>query len=234
MIKDDYEAVEANIEKACRKAGRSRSEVTLIAVSKTKPVEMLREVYDLGQRDFGENKVQEMKDKIPQLPGDIRWHLIGHLQTNKVKYIIDKVCMIHSVDSFHLAKEINKRAAQHDLTMDILIQVNSAMDENKFGITTDETDELIQQISEECPNIRIRGLMCIAPFEENVEDARPYFAAVKKIYDRYAGQKTDRVDFRYLSMGMTHDFQVAVEEGSNLIRVGTAIFGYRDYRKEEK
>ncbi len=142
--------------------------------------------------------------------------------------------MIHSVDSFHLAKEINKRAAQHDLTMDILIQVNSAMDENKFGITTDETDELIQQISEECPNIRIRGLMCIAPFEENVEDARPYFAAVKKIYDRYAGQKTDRVDFRYLSMGMTHDFQVAVEEGSNLIRVGTAIFGYRDYRKEEK
>ena len=151
-----------------------------------------------------------------------------------MKYIIDKVSMIHSVDSLHLAKEINKRAAQHDLTMDILIQVNSAMEESKFGITTEETDQLIRDISQQCENIRIRGLMCIAPFEEDPDDARPYFAEVKKLYDKYAEEQIERVDFKYLSMGMTNDFEAAIEEGSNLIRVGTAIFGYRDYRSEEK
>ena len=160
--------------------------------------------------------------------------MLVDLQTNKVKYIIDKVAMIHSVDSLHLAKEIDKRAAQHDLTMDILVQVNAAEEESKFGITTEETDQLISDIARECPNIRIRGLMCIAPFEEDPEDAREYFAAVKKIYDKYAGAPADRIDFAYLSMGMTNDFEVAIEEGSNLIRVGTAIFGYRDYRSEEK
>lgn len=232
-IKSNIDYVNELKAQAAEKFGRKAEDVLLVAVTKLHTPAEINEAIDAGITDIGENKVQEIMDKYDAVK-PVRWHLIGHLQTNKVKYIIDKVCMIHSVDSFHLAKEINKRAAQHDLTMDILIQVNSVMDENKFGITTDETDELIQQISEECPNIRIRGLMCIAPFEENVEDARPYFAAVKKIYDRYAGQKTDRVDFRYLSMGMTHDFQVAVEEGSNLIRVGTAIFGYRDYRKEEK
>ncbi|MGN8712449.1 YggS family pyridoxal phosphate-dependent enzyme [Hornefia butyriciproducens] len=232
-IKSNIDYVNELKAQAAEKSGRKAEDVLLVAVTKLHTPAEINEAIDAGITDIGENKVQEIMDKYDAVK-PVRWHLIGHLQTNKVKYIIDKVCMIHSVDSFHLAKEINKRAAQHDLTMDILIQVNSAMDENKFGITTDETDELIQQISEECPNIRIRGLMCIAPFEENVEDARPYFAAVKKIYDRYAGQKTDQVDFRYLSMGMTHDFQVAVEEGSNLIRVGTAIFGYRDYRKEEK
>ena len=142
--------------------------------------------------------------------------------------------MIHSVDSLHLAKEINKRAAQHDLTMDILIQVNSAEEESKFGITTEETDRLISDIAQQCPNIRIRGLMCIAPFEEDPEDARKFFAEVKEIYDRYAEKKTEQIDFRYLSMGMSHDFEAAILEGSNLIRVGTAIFGHRDYRSEEK
>ena len=151
-----------------------------------------------------------------------------------MKYIIDKVCLIHSVDSLHLAKEIDKRAAQHDLTMDILVQVNSAEEESKFGVTTEETDQLIEDIAQQCPNVRIRGLMCIAPFEENPDDAKPYFAQVKKIYDKYAAKKTDRIDFSYLSMGMTNDFEAAIEEGSNLIRVGTAIFGYRDYRSEEK
>ena len=162
----------------------------------------------------------------------VRWHLIGHLQTNKVKYIIDKVSMIHSVDSLKLAQEINKRAQQHGLVMDILIQVNSAMEESKFGITTEETGELIGQILETCPNVRIRGLMCIAPFEDNPDDARVYFAEVKKLYDKYGQIDHPMLDFKYLSMGMSNDFEVAIEEGSNLIRVGTSIFGARDYSKK--
>jgi len=232
-IKSNIEYVNELKGAAAEKSGRKADDVLLVAVTKLHTPEEINEAIDAGVTDIGENKVQEIMDKYDAVK-PVRWHLIGHLQTNKVKYIIDKVCMIHSVDSFHLAKEIDKRAAQQGIVMDILIQVNSALDENKFGITTDETDDLIKQISEECPNIRIKGLMCIAPYEDDTNDARPYFAAVKRIFDKYAAQKKDRVDFEYLSMGMTNDFEVAVEEGSNLIRVGTAIFGYRDYRKEEK
>ena len=170
-------------------------------------------------------------DKYDQMPSDVQWHMIGHLQRNKVKYIIDKVSMIHSVDSLKLAQEIDKRAAQHQLKMDILIQVNSAEEESKFGIKTEETGQMIQDILEQCENIRIRGLMCIAPFEENPEDARVYFAEVKKLYDTYGQIQHERLDFKYLSMGMSGDFQVAIEEGSNLIRVGTSIFGVRDCSK---
>lgn len=232
-IKSNIDFVNEKKAAAAIKSGRKPEDVLLVAVTKLHTPAEINEAIDAGITDIGENKVQEIMNKYEDVK-PVRWHLIGHLQTNKVKYIIDKVCMIHSVDSLHLAKEINKRAAQHDLTMDILIQVNSAMDENKFGITTDETDELIAQIAAECPNVRIKGLMCIAPFEEDPEDAREYFAAVKQIYDRYQASNIENVDFQYLSMGMTHDFEVAVEEGSNLIRVGTAIFGYRDYRKEER
>ncbi|MGC2872214.1 YggS family pyridoxal phosphate-dependent enzyme [Ihubacter sp. rT4E-8] len=232
-IKSNIEYINELKAKAAEKSGRTADDVLLVAVTKLHTPEEMNEAIDAGITDIGENKVQEIMDKYDRVKS-VRWHLIGHLQTNKVKYIIDKVSMIHSVDSLHLAKEINKRAAQHDLTMDILIQVNSAMEESKFGITTDETDQLIHDISQQCENIRIRGLMCIAPFEENPDDARPYFAEVKKLYDRYVNEKIDRVDFKYLSMGMTNDFEAAVEEGSNLIRVGTAIFGYRDYRSEEK
>lgn len=218
---------------AAERSGRSGEDVLLVAVTKLHSPEEINEAIDAGITDIGENKVQEIMDKYEKVK-PVRWHLIGHLQTNKVKYIIDKVAMIHSVDSLHLAKEIEKRAAQHDLTMDILIQVNSAEEESKFGITTEETDRLIADIAQQCPHIRIKGLMCIAPFEEDPEDAREYFAEVKKIYDKYAGKDAEKIDFQYLSMGMTNDFEVAVEEGSNLIRVGTAIFGYRDYRSEEK
>lgn len=218
---------------AAVKSGRNPEDVLLIAVTKLHGPDEMNEAIDAGITDIGENKVQEIMDKYDRVK-PVRWHLIGHLQTNKVKYIIDKVCMIHSVDSLKLAKEIDKRAAQHNLTMDILVQVNSAEEESKFGITTAETDQLIADIAEQCPNIRIKGLMCIAPFEDNPEDVREYFAEVKKIYDKYVEQKTERLDFQYLSMGMTHDFEVAIEEGSNMIRVGTAIFGYRDYRSEEK
>ena len=203
----------------------------LVAVTKLHSTDEINEAIHCGITDIGENKVQEIMDKYDRVE-PVRWHLIGHLQTNKVKYIIDKVSMIHSVDSLKLAQEINKRAQQHGLVMDILIQVNSAMEESKFGITTEETGELIGQILETCPNVRIRGLMCIAPFEDNPDDARVYFAEVKKLYDKYGQIDHPMLDFKYLSMGMSNDFEVAIEEGSNLIRVGTSIFGARDYSKK--
>ena len=228
-------SIQTNIEyiqelkgKAAVKSGRNPEDVLLVAVTKLHSPEEMNEAIDAGITDIGENKVQEIMDKYDRVK-PVRWHLIGHLQTNKVKYIIDKVCMIHSVDSLKLAKEIDKRAAQHDLVMDILVQVNSAEEESKFGITTAETDQLIQDIAQQCPNIRIRGLMCIAPFEDDPEDVRDYFAEVKKIYDKYVDVKTERLDFKYLSMGMTHDFEVAIEEGATMVRVGTSIFGERDY-----
>ncbi len=232
-IKSNIEYIRELKAKAAEKSGRTGDDVLLVAVTKLHSPEEINEAIDCGITDIGENKVQEIMNKYDAVK-PVRWHLIGHLQTNKVKYIIDKVCMIHSVDSFNLAKEINKRAAQHDLVMDILIQVNSAEEESKFGIGTDEVDALIAEIAENCPNIRIRGLMCIAPYAEDTNEVRPYFAEVKALFDKYKDKKTDNIDFEYLSMGMTNDFEVAVEEGSNLIRVGTAIFGVRDYRSEEK
>ena len=215
---------------AAERSGRSGDDVLLVAVTKLHGVDEINEAIRCGITDIGENKVQEIMDKFEHVD-PVRWHLIGHLQTNKVKYIIDKVSMIHSVDSLKLAQEINKRASQHDLTMDILIQVNSAMEESKFGITTEETGQMIKDILETCPNVRIRGLMCIAPFEDNPEDARVYFEEVKKLYDEYGKLSHERLDFKYLSMGMSNDFQVAIEAGSNLIRVGTSLFGARDYSK---
>ena len=217
--------------KAAERSGRSGDDVLLVAVTKLHSTDEINEAIHCGITDIGENKVQEIMDKYDRVE-PVRWHLIGHLQTNKVKYIIDKVSMIHSVDSLKLAQEINKRAQQHGLVMDILIQVNSAMEESKFGITTEETGELIGQILETCPNVRIRGLMCIAPFEDNPDDARVYFAEVKKLYDKYGQIDHTMLDFKYLSMGMSNDFEVAIEEGSNLIRVGTSIFGARDYSKK--
>ncbi|MCI7147362.1 MAG: YggS family pyridoxal phosphate-dependent enzyme [Candidatus Fimisoma sp.] len=217
--------------KAAERSGRSGDDVLLVAVTKLHSTDEINEAIHCGITDIGENKVQEIMDKYDRVE-PVRWHLIGHLQTNKVKYIIDKVSMIHSVDSLKLAQEINKRAQQHGLVMDILIQVNSAMEESKFGITTEETGELIGQILETCPNVRIRGLMCIAPFEDNPDDARVYFAEVKKLYDKYGQIDHPMLDFKYLSMGMSNDFEVAIEEGSNLIRVGTSIFGARDYSKK--
>lgn len=233
-----YMSIEANIkhicelkDKAAERSGRKGEDVLLVAVTKLHSTDEINEAIDCGITDIGENKVQEIMDKYDRVK-PVRWHLIGHLQTNKVKYIIDKVCMIHSVDSLHLAREIDKRSAQHGVSMDILIQVNSAMEESKFGITTGETGQMINDILEQCPNVRIRGLMCIAPYEDDPEDARVYFAEVKKLYDEYGKIKHPNLDFKYLSMGMSNDFEVAIEEGSNLIRVGTSIFGARDYSKK--
>lgn len=230
-IRSNIEKINSIKAEAAKACGRNPEDILLCAVTKTRTAEEINQAIDAGITDIGENKVQEVMDKFDHVK-PVRWHLIGHLQTNKVKYIIDKVSMIHSVDSLHLAKEINKRALQHDLTMDILIQVNSAEEESKFGITTEETGSMIREILETCPNIRIRGLMCIAPYADDPDDIRVYFAEVKKLYDEFAEISHERLDFRYLSMGMSHDFEVAIAEGSNLIRVGTAIFGERDYSKK--
>ena len=232
-IKSNIEYIQELKAKAAEQSGRRAEDVLLVAVTKLHTPEEMNEAIDAGITDIGENKVQEILDKYDKVK-PVRWHLIGHLQTNKVKYIIDKVSMIHSVDSLKLAKEIDKRAGQHGINMDILIQVNSAMEESKFGITTGETDQLIRDISEQCPNVTIKGMMCIAPYADDPNEIRGYFAEVKALYDKYSDSDLDRVDFQYLSMGMTHDFEVAILEGSNLIRVRTAIFGYRDYRSEEK
>ncbi len=228
MISENLHRVEEHITAACNKSGRKREEVTLIAVSKTKPVEMLKEAYQLGCRDFGENKVQELTEKYEQLPKDIRWHMIGHLQRNKVKYIVDKVYMIHSVDSFRLAEEISKEAIKKNVTVSILVEVNVAMEESKFGTTAENAAHLVEEISK-LPNIVIKGLMTIAPYVENSEENRLYFAKLKQIYVDIIHKNIDNVFMEELSMGMTGDYEVAIEEGATYIRVGTGIFGERQY-----
>ena len=228
MIKENLEEVEARITRACERSGRERSEVTLISVSKTKPAEMLQEAYDAGSRDFGENKPQEIREKYPQLPTDIRWHMIGHLQRNKIKYIIDKVCMIHSVDSIRLAEAIDEEAKKHGIVMPVLIEVNVAEEESKFGVHLDEVESLIRQISE-LSNIQVHGLMTIAPFTENAEDNRIYFRKLRNLYVDIKDKNIDNVNMCNLSMGMTGDYEVAVEEGATMVRVGTGIFGARSY-----
>lgn len=229
-IRGNIKKINEQIKLCAEGCGRSADDVLLCAVSKTRTPEEINIAIDEGVTDIGENKVQEIMDKFDEVK-PVRWHMIGHLQTNKVKYIIDKVSMIHSVDSFKLAAEIDKRAAQHGLVMDILIQVNSAQEDSKFGITTDETESLIKEILDKCENIRIRGLMCIAPYADDPEEIKVYFEEVKKQYDEFGKIDHQRLDFKYLSMGMSHDFPVAIEAGSNLVRVGSAIFGERNYNK---
>ena len=228
MLKENYEEVEQRVQKACAKSGRDRSEVTLIAVSKTKPVEMLQEIYDLDQRDFGENKVQEMTQKYEVMPQDIRWHLIGHLQQNKVKYIVDKACLIHSVDSIRLAETISKEAGKHNCIVPILIEVNVAEEESKFGVKVSETLPLIEEIAK-LPGISVQGLMTIAPYVTDPEENRPVFKKLKELSVDIEQKNINNVTMSILSMGMTGDYEVAIEEGATMVRVGTGIFGERDY-----
>lgn len=228
MIKENIVNVEAKIKAACERAGRDYSEVTLIAVSKTKPVSDIQEAYEYGTRDYGENKVQELCDKYPVLPKDIRWHLIGHLQRNKVKYIIDKAFLIHSVDSVRLAEQINSEAAKKSVHINILIQVNISNENTKFGLKEEDTVDMIREIST-LPNIHIKGLMTIAPFTDNPEDNRRYFKGLKKMADNISSLNIPNVEMCELSMGMTGDYEVAIEEGATLVRVGTGIFGNRNY-----
>ena len=228
MLASNLQEVERKIMEACDKAGRAREEITLIAVSKTKPVPMLQEIYDLGVRDFGENKVQELTDKEPQLPADLRWHMIGHLQRNKVKQVIDKAVLIHSVDSVRLAKAIEAEAAKKDIVVQILLEVNVAEEDSKFGLKVDEVLPATEEIAT-MPHVRIKGLMTIAQFVENPEENRTVFAQLQKLSVDIAEKNIDNVSVDILSMGMTNDYQVAIEEGATMIRVGTGIFGEREY-----
>lgn len=228
MIVENLQNVERKIQEACKRAGRKRDEVTLIAVSKTKPVEMLQEVYKEGILDFGENKVQELCQKIEVLPENINWHMIGHLQTNKVKYIVGKTRLIHSVDSLKLAEEIQRLAEKRDVDVDILVEVNIANEESKFGISKEEVINLVQAISR-LTRVHIKGLMTIAPLVNNPEDNRLFFRGIKELSVDIKLQNIDNVSMDVLSMGMTGDYEVAIEEGATMVRVGTGIFGERNY-----
>lgn len=230
MLKENLMEVEKNISLACERAGRKREEVTLIAVSKTKPVPMLQEIYDEGIRDFGENKVQELSSKYEEMPKDIRWHMIGHLQRNKVKQVVDKACLIHSVDSYRLAEEINIQAKKKNIVVPILVEVNIAEEESKFGIHKEDAIRLVEEIAA-LENIRIKGLMTIAPYVENAEENRQYFRDIKQLSVDITRKNIDNVTMHVLSMGMTGDYTVAIEEGATLVRVGTGIFGARNYSR---
>lgn len=231
MIKENLAEVEERIRNACKKSGRSRDDVTLIAVSKTKPVSMIQEVMEEGIIDFGENKPQEMKEKYESLPKNLRWHMIGHLQRNKVKYVVPRACLIHSVDSLRLAEEISSQAVRDELTVPILIEVNVAEEDTKYGVTVPETEALIRHIAP-LPGLAVRGLMTIAPFVENAEDNRPVFEKLRKLAVDIKSKSIDNVTMCELSMGMTGDYQVAIEEGATMVRVGTGIFGERHYTIE--
>lgn len=228
MIAENIRSVEQRIQAACARAGRRRDEVTLICVTKTMPVTDLQEAYDEGQRNFGENRVQEITEKYPLLPDDIRWHMIGHLQRNKVKYLMDRVVMIHSVDSASLARTISKEAVKAGRTMDILLEVNAAGEESKFGLAYEEVLPLVREIAP-LPGLHICGLMTVAPYTDDPETNREFFKKLRDLSVDIDRQSIDNVSMHTLSMGMTGDFEVAIEEGATHIRVGTAIFGKRDY-----
>ncbi|MGN0378668.1 MAG: YggS family pyridoxal phosphate-dependent enzyme [Butyrivibrio sp.] len=231
MLKENLKSVQERIRAAALKAGRNPDEITLIAVSKTKPVDMIQEIYDAGIREFGENKVQEITSKKPQLPDDINWHMIGHLQRNKVRAVIDKACLIHSVDSLRLAQAISTEAVKSNMTVSILLEVNMAGEETKFGFKPDEVHDALQSIAG-LPGIYVRGLMTSAPYVSNPEENRQYFRDMRQLCVDLKAKNIDNTSMDYLSMGMTNDFEVAVEEGATHVRVGTAIFGERNYNTQ--
>ena len=228
MLKNNLELVKENIKAACKKSGRDYSEVTLIAVSKTKPLSDVEELILCNQTEFGENKVQELVDKYENVSTPVNWHLIGHLQTNKVKYIVDKAHLIHSVDSIHLAQTIDKEAAKKNVIVPVLIQINIAKEETKFGIDETNIYSILDEIKD-LKHIKVKGLMTIAPYVENPEENRVHFRKMRQILLDIKSKNIDNIDMNILSMGMTNDYEVAIEEGSTMVRVGTGIFGERNY-----
>ncbi|MCM1467094.1 MAG: YggS family pyridoxal phosphate-dependent enzyme [Alistipes sp.] len=230
MIVENIRNVQQNIRTACERSGRDYGDVTLLCVSKTKPVSMIKEAYDYGMREFGENKVQELCEKAKVLPDDIKWHMIGHLQRNKVKYIIGKTELIHSVDSERLAEEISKESVKKQVTTNILVEVNAAGEETKFGVPPDEAIAFVEKISK-FPGICVKGLMTIAPFVKNPEENREFFENLRKLSIDITNKHIDNVSMSILSMGMTGDYTTAIEEGATHVRVGTGIFGVRDYKE---
>lgn len=228
MITENLNEVRENIRRACAKAGRAEDEVTLIAVSKTKPLSMIKEAYAAGMREFGENKPQEMRDKAKELEVPVNWHMIGTLQSNKIKYVTGTACMIHSVDSVELAAAIEKEAAKRELVMDILLEVNIAKEESKHGFLADDVTDAVNEIAL-MPHLKVRGLMTVAPYTENAEENRIYFRKMKELLVDINKKNIDNICMDCLSMGMSSDYEVAIEEGATMVRVGTGIFGERDY-----
>lgn len=228
MIKENINEVETKIQNAVKRSNRNRNEITLIAVSKTKPISMINEILKEGILDLGENKVQELCDKYDELKEKfhINWHMIGHLQRNKVKYIVDKVTCIHSVDSYRIAEQIDIEAKKKNCICNILIEVNIANESSKFGVLEDSVYKLINDIAK-FSNVRVRGLMTVAPYTENAEDNRMYFRKMHDLYVDIRNKNIDNVTMDMLSMGMTNDYEVAIEEGATHIRVGTGLFGER-------
>ncbi len=227
-MNEQYLQIKDKVEAALRSANRAEDACTLIAVSKTKPVEMLMEVYEAGCRHFGENKVQELMDKYDKMPSDVKWHMIGHLQTNKVKYIVDKVEMIHSVDTVKLAEFISKEAVKKNVVVPVLLEVNLAEEESKFGFLESEVLLAVEKISK-LPGVKLSGLMTVPPFVEDGEENRIYFKKLTQISVDILSKNMDNVCMDILSMGMTSDYEVAVSEGATFVRVGSAIFGNRIY-----
>lgn len=228
MVVENYRDVEARVAAACERAGRPREDVTLIAVSKTKPVEMIQELLPIGVVDFGENHAQEVVAKTEVITQPLNWHFIGHLQRNKVKYVVGRTCLIHSVSSLRLAEEIQKESVKKELVTNVLIEVNIADEETKSGISSEEAIELVKEVAA-LPNLKIMGLMAIAPPVESPEENRGYFRQMKELQQQIASMNIPGVEMKELSMGMTGDFEVAIEEGATMVRVGTAIFGERNY-----
>jgi pyridoxal phosphate enzyme (YggS family) len=228
-IKENIDVILERAKMAAIRSGRSPEDIIIIAVSKTVDAERAREAAENGLINLGENRVQELVSKFEQLSDiDVKWHLIGHLQKNKVKYIIDKADLIHSVEDLELANEINKRALKHNITVNVLVELNIGEEDSKFGIDEKSVYEFVKSM-EQYENIRVLGLMTVAPFCENPEDVRWVFKKMKEIFDKISVMKLKNVEMKYLSMGMTNDFEIAIEEGANIIRIGTAIFGARKY-----
>ena len=226
-IRENLEEVERRITAAAERSGRKRSDILLVAVTKTHPADMMNEAIRLGVTDIGENKPQEVRDKYDDvLPA--KWHLIGHLQTNKVKYVIDKVCLIHSVDSVKLMDEIERQAEKHNVDMDILIQVNISGEETKSGISANEVEELLLHAGT-LNRVKVKGLMTIAPKTDDSVTNTLHFDNMRQLFIDIQAKKYDNVIMKYLSMGMSGDYETAIECGANVVRVGSAIFGNRDY-----
>lgn len=232
MVVNNYREIEKRVAAACERAGRSRSEVTIVAVSKTKPDEMVEELAKAGVRDFGENKPQELMRKhdgiLAAAAEPLRWHMIGNLQTNKVKMVVGRACLIHSVPSLHTAEAVSKEAFKKGITVPVLVEINIADEETKHGADAAETESLVREIAA-LPNLSVMGLMAIAPPVEDPEENRSYFRSLRQMRDRLCAEKIENAPMTELSMGMTGDFEVAIEEGATIVRVGTAIFGARNY-----
>ena len=226
MVREQYLEVEERVQQACLRAGRRREEVTLIAVSKTKPLPMLLDAYKAGARDFGENKVLEILEKSPNMPGDARFHMIGHLQRNKVRQIIGKTVLIHSVDSLRLARQIEEESARAGLITPVLLEINVAREESKFGFFVEEVEKALEEIAV-FPHMTVKGFMTIPPFVENPEQNRKVFQDLFQLSVDITKKNIDNMSMDVLSMGMSGDYEVAIEEGATIVRVGTSIFGHR-------